>query len=175
MDIRVHHWGVWLNITAHRQSSVTESVVLPHDSNGGHHMPEWPTPPDPSLLSIERRPKSGRMMLAHIEPGAPRRFLSADLRMPQVRIPGMERQRTQVVQMTETTVGLIKRPWTEADNERLRDFVAQGLSIVRAAAAFNRTTKNVRIQARKIGTPFPPMRVFRKKFADVPSNFGRQY
>ena len=72
-------------------------------------------------------------------------------------------------------MGLIKRPWTEADNERLKDFVAQGLSIVRAAAAFNRTTKNVRIQARKIGTPFPPMRDFRKKFADVPSNSWRQY
>jgi hypothetical protein len=70
-------------------------------------------------------------------------------------------------------VGLIKRPWTEAENEHLKDFVAQGLSIVRAAAAFNRTTKNVRTQARKIGTPFPPMRVFRKKFADVPSNLRR--
>jgi hypothetical protein len=70
----------------------------------------------------------------------------------------------------ETIVDLIKRPWTEAENERLKDFVAQGLSIFRAAAAFNRSTKNIRIQARKIGMPFPPMRVFRKKFADVPSN-----
>ena len=69
-------------------------------------------------------------------------------------------------------MGLNKRPWTEADNERLKDFVAQGLSIVRAAAAFNRTTKTVRNQARKIGTPFPPMRVFRKKFADVPRTSG---
>ena len=65
-------------------------------------------------------------------------------------------------------MGLIKRPWTEADNERLKEFVAQGLSILRAAAAFNRSTKNVRTQARKIGTPFPPMRALRKKFKDAP-------
>jgi hypothetical protein len=47
--------------------------------------------------------------------------------------------------------------------------VTQGLSIVRAAAALNRNIKSVRIQARKLGAPFPPMRVFRKKFADAPS------
>ena len=70
-------------------------------------------------------------------------------------------------------MGLIKRTWTEADNERLKDFVAQGLSIVRAAAAFNRTTKNVRIQARKIGTPFPPMLVLRKNLADTSSRLWR--
>ena len=75
----------------------------------------------------------------------------------------------------ESIVSLARRPWTEADNERLKDFVAQGQSIVRAAAAFNRNIKSVRIQARKLNTPFPPMKEFRKKFADVPSTFWRRY
>jgi hypothetical protein len=70
-------------------------------------------------------------------------------------------------------VGLTKRPWTEDDNARLKEFVAQDLSIVRAAAAFNRSIKNVRIQARKLGAPFPPMRVFRKKLADTSSRLWR--
>jgi hypothetical protein len=68
----------------------------------------------------------------------------------------------------EGIVGLAKRPWTDEDNARLREFVAQDASIIRAAAAFNRSIKNVRIQARKLGAPFPPMRVFRKKLADAP-------
>jgi hypothetical protein len=70
-------------------------------------------------------------------------------------------------------VGLAKRPWTEEDNARLKEFVAQDASIIRAAAALNRSMKNVRIQARKLGAPFPPMRVFRRKFADAPSNSWR--
>jgi hypothetical protein len=55
----------------------------------------------------------------------------------------------------------------------LKEFVAQGASIVRTAAALNRKIINVRTQARKIGTPFPPMRIYRKKFADTSSNFSR--
>ena len=31
------------------------------------------------------------------------------------------------------------------------------------------------LQERKLGAPFPPMRVFRKKFADAPSNSWRYY
>jgi len=72
-------------------------------------------------------------------------------------------------------VGLAKRPWTEEDNARLKKFVAQGASIIRAAAALNRNIMSVRIQARQLGEPFPPMRIFRKKLADVPSNSWRQY
>jgi hypothetical protein len=73
-------------------------------------------------------------------------------------------------------VGLAKRPWTEEDNARLKEFVAQGASIIRAAAAaLHRNIKSVRIQARKVGEPFPPMRVFRKKLANVPSSSWRQY
>ena len=62
-------------------------------------------------------------------------------------------------------MSLAKRPWTEEDNARLKEFVAQGASIIRAAAALHRNIKSVRIQARKVGEPFPPMRVFRKKKA----------
>jgi hypothetical protein len=60
-------------------------------------------------------------------------------------------------------VGLAKRPWAEEDNARLKEFVAQGASIIRAAAALHRNILSVRIPARKLGDPFPPMRVFRKK------------
>jgi hypothetical protein len=67
----------------------------------------------------------------------------------------------------------LKREWTEEDNARLKEFVAQGTSIVRAAAALDRSIRNVRIQARKLGVPFPPMRVFRKKCVDAPSNSCR--
>jgi hypothetical protein len=72
-------------------------------------------------------------------------------------------------------VSLNRTPWTDDENERLKAFVAQGLSIVRAAAAFKRNTKGIRIQARRLGTPFPPMKEFRKKFPDVSSNFWRQH
>ena len=67
-----------------------------------------------------------------------------------------------------------KAVWTGEQNERLKAFVAQGVSIIRAAAVFNRTITSVRIQARKVGAPFPPMRVFRKKFADAPPSVWRQ-
>jgi hypothetical protein len=66
-------------------------------------------------------------------------------------------------------MGVNKSPWTDEENERLKTFVAQELSIIRAAAAFNRTTAGIRTQARKLGTPFPPMRVFRRQWADTPS------
>jgi hypothetical protein len=40
-------------------------------------------------------------------------------------------------------------------------------------AVFNRNIKSGCIQAQKLGAPFPPMRVFRKKFAAAPSNSWR--
>jgi hypothetical protein len=70
---------------------------------------------------------------------------------------------------------LISGSWTEADNQRLRSLVAQGASIVRAAGVFNRSLMSVRNQARKLGTPFPPMRAFRKKLTGDPSSSWRQY
>ena len=48
-----------------------------------------------------------------------------------------------------------KGPWTDQENERLKTFVAQGVSIIRAAAVFNRTTGSIRAEARKLATPFP--------------------
>ncbi len=59
--------------------------------------------------------------------------------------------------------------WTEEENERLRAFVAQGVSIFRAAAAFNRSIISVRDQARRIGRPFPDRRILRKRLADTRS------
>jgi GcrA cell cycle regulator len=60
-------------------------------------------------------------------------------------------------------------PWTTEDNERLKGLVAQGASVIRAAAALNRSIMGVRHQARKIGCPFPPLRIARQKWADTPN------
>ncbi len=38
-------------------------------------------------------------------------------------------------------MGVNKGPWTDQENQRLKTFVAQGVSIIRAAAVFNRTKK----------------------------------
>jgi hypothetical protein len=64
-------------------------------------------------------------------------------------------------------------PWTKEDDERLRTLVAQGASIVRAAAAFRRTTVSVRTRARSLGCPFPTLRVARQKWADQTPNLKR--
>lgn len=58
-----------------------------------------------------------------------------------------------------------RKPWTEAENERLKLLLAQGASVVRAAAALNRSMVNIRNQSRKFGRPFPPGREYRKKQA----------
>jgi GcrA cell cycle regulator len=60
-----------------------------------------------------------------------------------------------------------RRPrWTDEEDERLRALVAQGASVIRAAAALKRTILSVRDHARKIGCPFPTLRVARQKRAD---------
>jgi hypothetical protein len=63
--------------------------------------------------------------------------------------------------------------WTAEENEWLKAMVAEGATAFRAAAAFGRTSLSVRNQARKLGTPFPPMREVRKKWANAPSNSWR--
>jgi hypothetical protein len=68
-----------------------------------------------------------------------------------------------------------KAVWTDEDNERLKALVAQGVSVIRAAATFKRSITSVRTQARKLGSPFPPMKQFRKKFADTPANLWRAH
>ena len=71
--------------------------------------------------------------------------------------------------------GMNKTAWTAEENERLKTFVAKNVSVIKVAAAFNRTTTSVRTQARRLGTPFPTMREYRKKFRDSPSNSWRLY
>ncbi len=61
-----------------------------------------------------------------------------------------------------------KTSWTPEDNERLKEMVANGVPILRAAASFKCTMSAVRVQARKLGTPFPSLRETRKKFASDP-------
>jgi hypothetical protein len=62
----------------------------------------------------------------------------------------------------------LNKPWTSEENARLSVMVAKGASVVRAAGAFERTTISVRSQALKLGTPFPPNRIARLKWADPP-------
>jgi hypothetical protein len=54
-------------------------------------------------------------------------------------------------------------PWTDEENNRLKAMVAQGVSITRAAVTFKRSTIALRHQARKLGTPFPHIRVVRQR------------
>ena len=53
--------------------------------------------------------------------------------------------------------------------------MAEGVSIIKAAAALKRTTGSVRVQARKLGTPFPGMKDYRKKFEYSPISSWRRY
>jgi hypothetical protein len=62
------------------------------------------------------------------------------------------------------------QPWTGEDEERLKALVEQGASVVRAAAALRRREVVVRERARKLGCPFTPMRIARKKWADTPKH-----
>ncbi len=61
-----------------------------------------------------------------------------------------------------------KKLWTAEDNERLKKMVASGVPILRAAASFKCSMDALRLQARKLGTPFPSLREARKKFAGDP-------
>jgi hypothetical protein len=51
--------------------------------------------------------------------------------------------------------------WTKEEDERLKALVAQGASVVKAAAALKRKIVSVRARARTLGCPFPPLRVVR--------------
>jgi hypothetical protein len=59
-----------------------------------------------------------------------------------------------------------KQAWTDEENEQLKTLVARDVSIMRAAVRFKRSQANVRNHGRRLGTPFPTMSNFRKKFAD---------
>lgn len=50
---------------------------------------------------------------------------------------------------------------------------AEGVSVARAAVAFKRSIMSIRNQARKLGTPFPPVRMVLKKSAEAVSGDPR--
>jgi hypothetical protein len=68
-----------------------------------------------------------------------------------------------------------KRSWTDDENQRLRDFVARDVSIVRVAATLKRSIISVRNRARELGTPFPHMRAYREKFGCTSVNEWRKF
>jgi hypothetical protein len=63
--------------------------------------------------------------------------------------------------------------WTEVEGERLKALVADGKSLVRAATVFKRSMKNVRTQARKLGTPFPSIRGYKKRLQSQSQPHGQ--
>ena len=69
---------------------------------------------------------------------------------------------------------LVQR-WIFEDDERLKELVVKGASLVRAAAALRRRQAVVRERARKLGCPFPTRAEARKKWADGPDNDWRKY
>lgn len=70
-----------------------------------------------------------------------------------------------------------KRPlhvkWTDERNVRLKQMLSDGVSALRAAAAFKMSTASVRGQARKLGHPFPSIREEKKKLPDASVNEWR--
>jgi hypothetical protein len=76
-------------------------------------------------------------------------------------------------EIRERSVRHRKSPWTDEDNHRLKTLAAEGVSVARAAVTFNRSIMSVRTQARKLGTPFPPVRIVRKKLAEAFSSDPR--
>jgi hypothetical protein len=58
--------------------------------------------------------------------------------------------------------------WTPEEDGRLRELVRQGAAIVRAAAALKRSMSTVRNRANKLGCPFTPICIARKKWAKTP-------
>ena len=70
-------------------------------------------------------------------------------------------------------VSLRKTPWTDEENERLRQLATSGVSIFRAAATLKRKTGSIRTQARKIGCQFPTIKEMRLKSSHPPD--GQQH
>jgi hypothetical protein len=70
----------------------------------------------------------------------------------------------QVIAAKNVAMRKTKVSWSNEDNERLKALVAAGGTAIRAAGVFNRSTAAVKTRARNLGTPFPPIRVARKKW-----------
>jgi hypothetical protein len=58
---------------------------------------------------------------------------------------------------------MTSRTWTPDDVRRLRKIVEDGVSSTRAAVAFRRTTTAVKTQAKKMGCPFPDVRILKRE------------
>jgi hypothetical protein len=63
---------------------------------------------------------------------------------------------------------MTSKRWTDTDIKHLKALLADGSSAIRASVALKRTLKSVQLQARKLGTPFPPLA--RSKLPKSPSN-----
>jgi len=55
-----------------------------------------------------------------------------------------------------------RRPWNEEEIDRLKQLVAAGVSVARAAVMLKRTLVSAQTQARKVGAPFPTVRETKK-------------
>jgi hypothetical protein len=58
---------------------------------------------------------------------------------------------------------ITNRTWMPEDLSSLEAMVKSGASATRAAAAFRRTIASVKIQAKKLGCPFPDERLLKRK------------
>jgi hypothetical protein len=56
----------------------------------------------------------------------------------------------------------VNRPWDADQIDRLKQLVAAGVSLARAAVMLKRTRVSAQTQARKAGTPFPTARETKK-------------
>jgi hypothetical protein len=65
------------------------------------------------------------------------------------------------------------RPWTPEEDERIKAFVAEDTSLVRAAAALRRKQANAHVRAVKLGCAFPTMTEARKKYSAVTNRTRR--
>jgi GcrA cell cycle regulator len=54
-----------------------------------------------------------------------------------------------------------RHPWNDEEIDHLKQLVAAGVSVARAAVILKRTLVSAQTQARKVGTPFPTAREIR--------------
>ena len=61
----------------------------------------------------------------------------------------------------------IVSPWTDEQDERLRQLAAEGVSVVKAAGALNRTLTAVHTRASKLGLSWAGVREMSRKLRSV--------
>jgi len=62
---------------------------------------------------------------------------------------------------------VLRRAWSEEDNQKLQALVASGASALRASVALKRSLAKTKMQARHLGTPFPTDSEQKRKLAQV--------